>query len=132
MTDVPASQFLTSYAFARPSYNVADGEQRLWGAVILRAIVDAVWVDPDPTGSPSAHVNFNGIMARRAANRLRDEAVFWLTLDNHGFKRICDLAGVNPSVVRKAFLNATEEDKARWATADISMHDVRSTRQLRD
>lgn len=131
MTIAPATQLLTSYGSVTPSYNVADGEQRMWGAVILRAIVDAVWVDPEPTGRLSDKVNFNGIMMRRAANRLRDEAVFWLTLDNHGFNRICDLAGVQPSVVRKAFLHATDEDKARWAAADLSMHDLRSAGQLR-
>lgn len=131
MTTTPTPEMLTSYGSGTPSYNVSDGEQRLWGAVILQAIVDAIWVDPDPTGPLSANVNFAGSVRRRMANRLRDEAVFWLTLDNHGFNHICDLAGVRPSVVRKVFLNATEEDKARWATADLSMHELRPASKLR-
>lgn len=112
-------------------YNVSDGEQRLWGAVILRAIVDAVWVDPNPTGPLTEKVNFGGIITRRSANRLRDEAVFWLTLPNVGFERACSNAGVRPSVVRKAFLEATDDDKARWNTADLSLHDLRVPSELR-
>ena len=112
-------------------YNVADSEQRLWVAVILRAIVDAVWVDPNPTGPLSEKVNFCGIITRRSANRLRDEAVFWLTLDNVGFNQACEKAGLAPSVVRRCFLEATDGDKARWNTADLSLHDLRSTSELR-
>lgn len=103
----------------------------MWGAVILRAIIDAVWVDPNPTGGLSEKVNFGGIITRRSANRLRDEAVFWLTLDNTGFKQVCEKAGLGPSVVRKCFLGATDADKARWATADLSLHDLRPASELR-
>ena len=78
-----------------------SGERRLWAAVILRAIQDALWRDDDPCGSPRQLVwFFSDSMRRKYATRIRDEAIFWLTIPNHSFSDRCLMAGLDPDVVR--------------------------------
>lgn len=94
------------------------GERRMWQAVILRAIEDAIWMDPHPGGKRSERVSFNGSwMARTTATRMRDEAVFWLCVDRRDFLTVCDMAGVTPHKIRSSLsriINAPDEEKARW------------------
>lgn len=132
----PTESNLASQAERVGPHSVSDSEQRMWGAVVLRAIADAVWCDKDPNGHHSKHVSFYGEMVRRSvANRLRDESVFWLTFDNRGFHEVCSAAGLEPSMVRRWAVKAmagSDDDKARWATADLSLHELRPTGELRN
>lgn len=74
-------------------------ERKLWAAVILQAIKDALWVDPDPSGPPNEGLT-NGLR-RIDWVRIRDEALVWLIYDEVGFKRACDLAGFDPDYLRR-------------------------------
>lgn len=132
----PAASFLSTFGQRTEPNNVADAAQRMWGAVILRAIADAVWVDPNPTGSVSEKISFWATVVRRGtANRMRDEAVFWFTLPNDNFREVCLHAGVDPDNVRRLAMRAMEssdEDKARLAAAaDLSLRDLRPPGELR-
>ena len=136
MSTSPPPTFLTAAGERQTPYDVAAGEQRMWGAVILRAIADAAWVDAEPNGKPTEKISFLGWMTQRnTANRLRDEAAFWLSLDNVGFREVCANAGLDPVSVRRwaaKAMEASDDDKARWAAADISLHDMREAGELRD
>jgi hypothetical protein len=132
----PAAPYLTSTGQRDAPHSVSDGEQRMWAAVILRAISDAVWVDANPTGPGSQKISFwNTIVRRRTANRLRDDAVFWFTMDNPAFREVCSYAGLEPSQVRKWALRAMEannEERARVAeAASLSLQDLRGACELR-
>lgn len=134
MTILP--EFLTGSSQRYEPPSATEAEQRMWGAVIVRAIADAVWVDSNPTGNLNEKINFGcTIIRRRSANRLRDEAVFWLTMDNRSFREKCSWAGVEPEKVRRWAMRAMEsshEDKARLAAqADLSLHDLREAGELR-
>ena len=135
MTTTPTQQFLTANGERTAPHSTSEAEQRLWGAVILRAIADAVWVDGEPAGKPGQKISFYGrVVTRGAANRMRDEAAFWLTLDNSGFREVCSNAGLHPENVRRwaeKAMRASDDDKARWATADLSLHDLRTVSELR-
>jgi hypothetical protein len=127
----PAAPYLASHAQRIEPSNVASDEQRLWGAVILRAIADAAWVDSNPTGGPSEKISFWGTRIRRQhANRLRDEAVFWFTFDSQNFRDVCANAGLEPDNVRRLArraMEASDDEKARFASGtDVSLHDLRA------
>lgn len=106
-----------------------SGERQLWQAVIVRALEDAIWVDPNPQGGRSEKVSFNGAAVPRfSANRMRDDAMFWLCTNVRDFQFVCDLAGVQPHKVRAAatrMINATEAERAAWGARGISMFGVR-------
>ncbi len=110
-------------------------ETRLWQAVILRAIEDAIWVDPNPNGKRSERVSFNGAaIARLTATRLRDDAVFWLTMDKRDFVDVCEMAGIAPHQVRRAatrIINATPREKAYWNTHGFSLRDLQEPSEPR-
>lgn len=76
-----------------------EPERRLWAAVILQAIRDMQWTDPNPDGPPN-EVMANGLR-RLDWVRIRDEALVWLLYDTEGFNRVCDLAGVEPTRLRR-------------------------------
>ena len=101
----------------------------------MRAIADSMWKDRHPTGKPTQKINFYGAMIHRLkANQLRDEAAFWLTLDNPDFRQVCAFCGLNPDHVRRLTRKATElndADKERWAAADLSLRDLREDSELR-
>jgi hypothetical protein len=75
-------------------------EQRLWCAVIHRALMDAFMRDDDPQGPPSGMVRSYGLQRQEVA-RMRDEAIVWLLMDTEGFYRTCDLAGLDWYAVRE-------------------------------
>lgn len=133
----PAPAFLTSTGQRDAPPSVSEGEQRMWGAVILRAMADAIWVDANPTGPGGEKISFWAtIVRRRTANRLRDEAVFWFTLDNPAFRQVCSYAGLEPAQVRKWAVRAmesnNEEQRARFAeAASLSLQDMRLPSELR-
>lgn len=120
---------------ASSAYNPSYGEESLWVAVIAQAVADACWVDPYPLQSPSAWVMFMGSKIRRKkANRIRDEAIFWFTMDNADFRKVCEYAGLEPSKVRRwarRALDGSDEDKAKWAAAGLSVRGVQTARELR-
>lgn len=132
----PAAPFLASHSQRTEPNDAAESAQRMWGAVIVRAIADAIWVDPNPAGSSSEKISFWATkMRRHQANRLRDEAVFWFTFDSQNFREVCSNAGIDPDTVRRLARRAMEssnEDKARLAaSADVSLHDLRIAGELR-
>lgn len=132
----PTAPFLASHGQRTDPSNVSEAAQRMWGAVILRAIVDAIWVDPNPNGDPSEKISFWSTRIRRMqANRLRDEAVFWFTFDSQHFRDVCANADLDPDNVRRLARRAMEssdEEKSRLAaSADVSLHDVRAISELR-
>ena len=132
----PAAPYLTATGQRDAPHNISDGEQRMWGAVILRAIADAIWVDANPTGPGSEKISFWATFVRRRTdNRLRDEAVFWFTMDNPAFRQVCSHAGLEPSQVRKWAIRAMEsniEERARFAeAASLSLQDLRGASELR-
>lgn len=104
------------------------GERRLWQAVLIRAMQDAIWIDQKPTGKHTGDVLWFGrYIARKTAYRTRDDAVFWLLTDNHDFPRVCDMAGLTPSVVRRGaqrMLEASSEQKAEWYTNGFQVSDM--------
>lgn len=65
-------------------FNAVRGEQALWRAVILQALVDAV--------SQSA---------KDDTMRLRQEARRWLLLKGDDFDQVCHLAGYAPDYIRR-------------------------------
>jgi hypothetical protein len=113
---------------------IAD-EPRLWQAVILRALQDAVWVDPNPEGRRGARVPFCGAsIARVSAMRLRDEAAFWLLMDERDFTTVCENAGLLPSQVRdgaRKILGASHEQKSIWSANGFSVSDLWGVREPR-
>ena len=77
----------------RPYFGTADTEEPergLWCAVIHRAIEDAR--GEGLTGSP------------RDRHRQRETAVNWLLQPNRHFVLVCELAGLEPNVMRLAVL----------------------------
>lgn len=88
-------------------------EQRLWGAVILQAIRDIQWADPNPNGPPN-EVMANGLR-RLDRVRLRDEALVWLIYDEIGFPRVCDMAGLDPGYTRRKIRKFLEEQDGQPA-----------------
>lgn len=110
-------------------------EQRIWQAVVLRALQDAVWVDPAPTRK-GKRVPFCGAsMSRVTANRLRDEAAFWLLMDDRDFTMVCENAGLTPHLVRQGarlVMGASNEQKATWSANGFSLSDLWSASAPRD
>jgi hypothetical protein len=104
------------------------GTRRLWQAVLIRAIQDAMWVDRKPTNKLTGDVVFfSWAVSRQTANRMRDEAVFWLLVDNPDFAQVCDAAGVTPTVVRKGvqtMMEASDEQKLRWHANGFQVSDL--------
>lgn len=92
-------------------------EQRLWGAVILQAIRDMQWVDPNPNGPPNEGLT-NG-MRRLDWVRIRDEALVWLIYDEVGFPRACELAGLDPDYMRRKIRKLVEASDGASALGDI-------------
>jgi hypothetical protein len=90
----------------------------MWQAVLVRAIQDALWVEVAPIDKQTGKVAWFGTSyARRTANHMRDEAIFWLLTDSPDFAWVCDAAGVAPTTVRKGvqrMLEASHEQKAKW------------------
>lgn len=103
-------------------------DRRLWQAVLIRAMQDAIWIDQHPTGKPTGDVSwFGSRVARQTAYRMRDEAAFWLLTDNRDFVRVCDLAGLTPSVVRRGaqkMLEASDEQKSDWYKNGFQVSDL--------
>jgi len=62
-------------------------EQRLWQAVVYRAAMDAL----NPTDSDE------GLKAQR-------EADVWLRRNSKDFRRVCNLAGIDPDFIRDAYV----------------------------
>ena len=135
MSSVPNPDYLSTDGERSAPYDASAGERRLWVAVILRAFMDAIWIDPNPGGAPTEKIPVYGTwFQRNTANRLRDETIFWLTLDNARFRQVCEYAGLDPLTVRRwarRIINATDDEKARWASADLSLHDLRAAGELR-
>ena len=104
------------------------GEERMWQAVILRALEDAIWVDKNPNGKRSQRISFNGLhLARATATRLRDDAVFWLCVDMKDFTDVCEKAGLQPHQVRRAatrLINSSPAEKAYWNANGFSLRDL--------
>jgi hypothetical protein len=67
--------------------NTMTGEQRLWQEVVLMAVTDAT--NPAPHNSEEY--------------RAKIEACEWLEDGKSDFRRVCDLAGMDPNFVRDAF-----------------------------
>ncbi len=104
------------------------GTRRLWQAVLLRAIQDAMWVDRNPTRKLTGDVVFfSWAVSRQTANHMRDEAVFWLLVDNPDFAHVCDAAGMTPTVVRRGvqkMMEASDEQKIKWHTSGLQVSDL--------
>ena len=104
------------------------GERRLWQAVLIRAIQDAVWIDQYPTNKHTGEVLWFGRrIAKQTAHRIRDEAVLWLLTDNRDFVYVCDMAGFTPSVVRQGaqkMMEASDEQKLDWYTNGLQVSDL--------
>lgn len=73
------------------------GEVAMWRAVIHVALLDAIGVGPS---APSA-------TERR---RLRDEARSWFQRAGRDFRTVCDLALLDPEVVREHALRLIEDE----------------------
>ncbi len=67
--------------------NTMTGEQRLWQEVVLMAVTDAT--NPAPHNSEE--------------HRAKVEARDWLEDGKSDFRRVCDLAGMDPEFVRDAY-----------------------------
>lgn len=107
-------------------HDSVEPEQRLWAAVIVRAITDALWRDENPNGSPRDFVTFfSQSIRRRQANQIRDEAIFWLTMPNATFADRCIRAGLDPdmvrSKVRKMLDGADTDTKAKALATSLSL-----------
>jgi hypothetical protein len=79
----------------------ADGIERLWKAVLVRQIKDAV--DPEANELPIVQY----------------EADVWLKSGSEGFRDVCDAAGRSPSQLRHKYVSGeikAAHDKARKAT----------------
>lgn len=65
----------------------ADAERQLWGAVIWRAVSDAVWP------GVGAEARFH-----------RDQAREWFRFGGKDFRLVCELAGFDPDFIRDRVL----------------------------
>ena len=85
-------------------------EQDFWLAMVLRAVEDARWVDPNPNGSPDQIISGMGgfSMRRRDLVRIRDEALVWLFYDEFFFRRACEFAGLNADYIRRKVRDLVE------------------------
>lgn len=114
----------------------APDEQRIWRAVIMRALQDAIWTDRNPTGKRSERVSFFGaILARETATRMRDEAAFWILTNEKDFNAVCEMAGLTPAVVRRGAqraMEASHEQKAYWTSNGFLLSDVWGDGELRN
>ena len=70
------------------------GETMLWRAVILRAFQDATY------GLHGAKPRRNPRRPTRTSRRYAMEARSWLLGNSSFFRRVCDLAGLDPVMVR--------------------------------
>ena len=71
--------------------NHVRGERAIWRAVILQALEDAA------SRSKKVKDKFN-----------KDQAIHWLTHKNADFDHVCDLAGFEPSYVRRKVKRALQ------------------------
>lgn len=113
------------------------GEELLWQAVIMRALQDALWVDPGKGAARrDDRVAFCGhSVGWKTANRLRDSAAFWLLFDKKDFTFVCESAGMSPRQVREGarmMLGASDDQKAIWSANGFSLSSVRALRESRD
>jgi hypothetical protein len=107
-----------------------DEWRRVWQAVILRALKDAVLEYRDI----DRRRRWSAIAASSAVNipLIRDKARFWLIEDNQGFRDVCEAAGVDPELLRrvaKRILSSEEETakaRARLCTGEGPGTDLRS------
>lgn len=81
-----------AYAVGSSSNSPKIAEMKLWAKVILNAFIDCGIARNQakaPVGSNEAQV-----LKRRAAH--------WLLKDKQDFPMVCEMAGVNPAVIRQA------------------------------
>lgn len=64
-------------------------ELALWRGVLSKAILDATMEDP------------KGDENKRA----KRDAINWFTRDTKDFRRVCEYAGIDPALVRDAFMS---------------------------
>ncbi len=86
----------TSLHPGKPSMTV-HGEKDLWCTVILQAFIDVGAVTP-----PTAVRRKEGGLPALPAGKRYNDAAHWLLYDMQDFPYICTLAGVSPSVIRRA------------------------------
>jgi hypothetical protein len=88
------------YNCARPVSSTGPRlpEMRLWAPVILLAFIDSgILSGPrGPSGPEEAKI-------------IRRRSLHWLLHDRRDFPAVCELAGVNPAVIREAARNAMLE-----------------------
>jgi len=89
------------------SHRHATGEAALWRAVVAQAVHDAA-----PRRRPSRLLSAERV-------RARDEARRWLLGAGRDFRRVCDLAGLDPRAVRATAIEAIRaaDERTRPATA---------------
>lgn len=80
------------------------GERNLWGAVVNRAILDALWPNPCATGS--------GTVSHQEQRAARS----WI--GSRGFREACQLAGFEPDFVRDRLLPLLDDPEAALAFSE--------------
>ena len=79
--------------------------QKLWGAVIERALLDAQW---NPANSED-NSRCSGIPRAQMLNA-RGDALRWLRGNTEDFKTVCEAAGLNPGYVKRLAAEHLGED----------------------
>ena len=69
------------------------GEQKLWQAVISRAVLDAGWSGKER--------DYDGSLNIEATEKGRADA--WLSSGSKDFRAVCDLAGIDPDFLRDSY-----------------------------
>ena len=93
------------HIFAAKTARNTSTQQELWAAVIEQALRDAKW-NPDNVDKESRS---NGIPHTQMLNA-RGDALRWLRGNTEDFKTVCDLAGLNPSYVKRLAEEQLGED----------------------
>jgi len=84
-------------------------EQKLWAAVLHRALLDAC-------GS----VGKCGSYTRKQMNRISDDAIKWFTYKPEGFQTVCDLVGLDSDAVRQMALRLIRESHGKCLIHSVS------------
>jgi hypothetical protein len=73
-------------------------EQKLWAAVLHRALLDAC-------GSVGKSESYT----RKQINRISENAIKWFTHKQDGFQAVCDFVGLDSDVVRRMAVTLIRE-----------------------
>ena len=99
------------------------GETVLWRAVILRAFQDATY------GLHGSKPRRQPRRPTRTSRRHAVEARGWLLGNSSFFRRVCDLAGLDPVMVRASA--AVAISSCDWALGEVLRHQAQPSSQNR-